>query len=83
MQKGFTKEIVDAVVAMTRKENESYEAYIERVGKNELARKVKMADLEDNMNIRRLPQITEDDLARLNNYVNAWRYLTSLYEKEC
>ncbi len=83
LQKGFTKEIVDAVVAITRKEDESYETYIERVGKNELARKVKMADLEDNMNIRRLPQITEDDLARLNNYVNAWRHLTSLYEKEC
>ena len=78
LQKGFTKEIVDAVVAITKKENESYESFIERVGKNKMAREVKIADLEDNMNIRRLPKITEEDMVRLNKYLEAWRYLLSL-----
>lgn len=78
LQKSFTKEIVDAVVAITKKENESYESFIERVGKNKMAREVKIADLEDNMNIRRLPKITEEDMVRLNKYLEAWRYLLSL-----
>lgn len=82
LQKGFTKEIVDAVVAITKKENESYESFIERVGKNKMAREVKIADLEDNMNIRRLPKITEEDMVRLNNYLSAWRYLISLKKEE-
>ena len=82
LQKGFTKEIVDAVVAITKKENESYESFIERVGKNKMAREVKIADLEDNMNIRRLPRISEEDMVRLNNYLTAWRYLISLKKEE-
>lgn len=82
LQKGFTKEIVDAVVAITKKENESYESFIERVGKNKMAREVKIADLEDNMNIRRLPRISEEDMVRLNNYLSAWRYLISLKKEE-
>ncbi len=82
LQKGFTKEIVDAVVAITKKENESYESFIERVGKNKMAREVKIADLEDNMNIRRLPRISEEDMVRLNNYLSAWRYLISLEKEE-
>jgi hypothetical protein len=82
LQKGFSKEIVDAVVAITKKENESYESFIERVGKNKMAREVKIADLEDNMNIRRLPRISEEDMVRLNNYLVAWRYLISFKKEE-
>jgi (p)ppGpp synthase/HD superfamily hydrolase len=46
----FGKEISDAVDAITRRENEKYlEEYIPRVYKNELARSVKIADLEENI----------------------------------
>ena len=47
-----------------------------------MAREVKIADLEDNMNIRRLPRISEEDMVRLNNYLTAWRYLISLKKEE-
>jgi hypothetical protein len=44
----FGERIVNAVVALTREPTQSYEEYIERVYRNELARKVKLADLRDN-----------------------------------
>lgn len=46
---GFSGDIVEAVVALTRKEGEAYSAYIDRVAGNELAACVKAADLRDNL----------------------------------
>jgi hypothetical protein len=37
---------------------------------------VKIADLEDNMDIRRLNVLTEGDMVCLNKHLKAWRYLT-------
>jgi len=78
LSEGFTPEIVDAVVAMSHKKGDSYEQFIEQVAKNELATMVKLSDLEDNMNIFRLPEITEDDRLRLNKYLKAHRRLMTL-----
>lgn len=36
------------------RKRESYEDFIERVAVNSLARRVKLADLEDNLNVHRL-----------------------------
>ena len=41
-----------------------------------IALRVKIADLEDNMDIRRFDELTERDLDRLNKYLKAWRDLT-------
>lgn len=65
---GFTQEVVDAVEALTKRAGESYEAFIERVAANPLARRVKRADLADNLDLGRLPVVTEADLARLARY---------------
>lgn len=46
---GFSKQIVDAVDAITHRDYESYISYILRVRANELACWVKMADILDNM----------------------------------
>jgi hypothetical protein len=35
-----------------------------------------MADLEDNMNLKRLSEITVKDMARLEKYHRAWLSLT-------
>ena len=43
---------------------------------NPIAQKVKIADIEDNMDIRRFNVLTEEDLKRLNKYLDAWRHLT-------
>jgi len=39
---------------------------------NAIASKVKLADLEDNMDIRRLSTLTEKDAERLHKYHRAW-----------
>lgn len=74
-EEGFTEEIVEAVLAVTRREGEDYEAYVRRAAQNELGRIVKLADLEDNMDIRRLPELTDRDVERLRKYLRAWRGL--------
>ena len=76
-KEGFREEIVDAVLAVTRREGEDYDDYVRRAAQNELSRMVKRADLEDNMDIRRLPELTDRDVERLRKYLRAWRYLSS------
>ena len=74
-EEGFTEEIVEAVLAMTRREGEEYDDYVRRAAQNELGRMVKRADLEDNMDIRRLPELTDHDVERLRKYLRAWQYI--------
>lgn len=74
---GFTERIVHAVDALTRREDESYESLINRAAGNPIARQVKLADLEDNMDIRRMNSIGEADRERLNRYRRAYEQLQS------
>ena len=46
---GFDNEIVDAVLAVTRVKGESYKDFIHRAMGNEIGKKVKRADIEDNL----------------------------------
>lgn len=78
LSEGFPRNIVDAILSVTRNEDESYDDFIKRCRLNPIGRQVKIHDLEDNMDITRLSQITEKDLPRLNKYLKAHRYLTSL-----
>ena len=73
---GFSEEVLQAVECLTHRLGESYDEFITRVQTNAIARQVKLADLEDNMNIRRMAEITPKDLARLEKYHCAWRALT-------
>ncbi len=69
---GYSEEVVAAVELLSRRPEDSYEQFIERVLPNSIARKVKRADLEDNMELRRLPTVTAKDLERLARYRSAW-----------
>ena len=73
---GFNEEVLQAVECLTHRLGESYDEFVARVQTNAIARQVKLADLEDNMNIRRMAEITPKDLARLEKYHRAWRTLT-------
>lgn len=68
---GFSESIVSAVDALTRRENETYGEFVQRVSKNPLASRVKIADLTDNMDIKRLSSISDEDLIRLRKYHDA------------
>ncbi len=75
-REGFPKEVLAALDCLTHREGESYEEYIDRISQNPLAVEVKLADLEDNMDITRLPApLTEKDWQRLQKYRLAWERL--------
>lgn len=69
----FTDRIVDRVVILTKSKFEPYEDYIERVTKDNWACLVKKADLEDNMDLTRLPEITQKDIDRVKKYHKAYQ----------
>jgi (p)ppGpp synthase/HD superfamily hydrolase len=72
---GYPEGVLAALDALTRREGETYEAFIERLRPDPLARRVKLADLEDNMDVRRLTQVTPEDTERLARYRAAWARL--------
>ena len=74
----FSDYICDAVICLTKKKHETYLDYLERVKSNNIAVEVKIADLEDNMDIKRLKEITDKDIVRIRKYHKAWVELTSL-----
>ena len=71
----FSDKILDAVEAITRHDGESKTSYIKRVKKNPLATRVKLNDLEDDMNIRRFPKFKKKDFKRLRKYSRIYRDL--------
>jgi hypothetical protein len=75
---GIPAAVVSALEALTRQLDESYEDFVERLGENPLARAVKLLDLQDNLNVQRLPALKKDDLMRLGRYHRALQYLRSL-----
>ncbi len=56
----FSGEIVDAVVTLTHAEDESLDAYYQRIRSNPLALRVKLADIHDNLEPWRLAALSED-----------------------
>ena len=77
-QAGFAEEVVQAVECLTHRDHETYEEFIARVRTNAIAGKVKLADLEDNMDMRRLSALTEQDTQRLHKYHRAWLALRQI-----
>ena len=73
----FGQRIADAVNALTRKQDETYEMFIERVRLDDLARIVKLADLEHNMDLSRIQNPGETDLRRVEKYRRAHERLVS------
>lgn len=69
-REGFTADIIDAVVALTKQDGEPYDALIRRAAGNPIARRVKLADREDNMDPSRLRHASDGD-ERLVRYRRA------------
>ena len=79
-REGFDDEIIQAVDHLTRDEEhgETYDDFIKRVSKNKLATRVKLADLEDNMDVTRLGALTQKDYTRVDKYKKAWNQLSDI-----
>ena len=76
-EEGFSAEVIAALRCVTKlSEDEPYDKFIARVKRNPLAVAVKLNDLSDNMDIRRLPYISDKDVKRLKKYLRAYKQLT-------
>jgi len=73
---GFTEQVIEALDGVTRRPDETYQEFVNRSQCNPISCQVKLADLEDNMDIRRLSTLpTEKDWERLKRYRQAWEQL--------
>ena len=73
---GYREEIVTAIDHLSRRDDESYEQFIQRIKPNPLAVRVKLGDLRDNMDLRRNATLDEKALERFQRYRKAWFELT-------
>jgi hypothetical protein len=70
-EEGYPEEVLRALDSVTRRDGERYEDYVDRAAADPIGRQVKLADLEDNMDPRRLanpPHPTPEESARLAKY---------------
>lgn len=77
IKRGFSKEIVNSLKLISRKSNESYGVYINRIANSgdNRAMHVKIADLTHNLDISRIPHPTQYDFDRMKKYKKALRVL--------
>jgi len=80
---GFSPAIVEAVGLLSRSDDETYEAFVERIagakGKaGDTARRVKLLDLEDNMNVSRLADLSDKNVEQLKRYQKAHKRLSDV-----
>jgi guanosine-3',5'-bis(diphosphate) 3'-pyrophosphohydrolase len=80
---GFTPDIIDAIDAITKRPDENYETYLNRVMSNQIALRVKIADMHDNLDISRISHPTEKDIKRIEKYTQIYpRLVIALHASE-
>ena len=79
---GFPPKIITALDCLTRRPEETYDQFLDRVLTNSLATHVKRYDLEDNMTLTRLQHLSEKDLQRLQRYHKAHQRVMHQIQKE-
>ena len=78
-EEGFEDSVIQSLRCVTKySEEEDYQEFIKRAATNKIATKVKMADIEDNLDLSRLGTLTEKDLTRIEKYKKALKYLKAL-----
>ena len=75
---GYPEELLAALDSVTRRSSEDYEEFVARSAENDIGRRVKLADLADNMDLRRLPEVRDSDTSRLERYQRAWQSLMAI-----
>ena len=68
---GFSEAILEALRSVTVVEGEAYEDFILRACENPVGRRVKIADVTDNMDLRRISEPTDRDMQRMKKYRKA------------
>ena len=81
-EEGFSSDILKALDAISRHDDETYEEYIDRVITEDLAIRVKLHDLKDNMNRDRILYPSDTDLKRYEKYKKTYARLIMIMEKK-
>ena len=75
---GFSIEVIEALKSVTKNsDNEDYDSFIQRAMQNPIGRKVKIADLRDNLDVTRIAELGDKDLQRINKYKKALKILSA------
>jgi (p)ppGpp synthase/HD superfamily hydrolase len=74
---GFPGYILEALDSVTRRDDETYEAFVARAARNPIGRHVKYADLQDNADLSRIAAPTAADIARTEKYHRAMAQLSA------
>ena len=75
---GFSVEVIGALKSVTKEsEDEDYDLFIQRAMRNPIGRKVKIADLRDNLDVNRISDITDTDVKRIYKYKRALKFLST------
>ena len=77
-EEGFNNNIIEALMYLTHDKDKSYEDYIHLLSFNEIAKAVKLRDLEHNSKITRLKGLRSKDLERIQKYHRAYTYLLNV-----
>ena len=75
IRKGFSKRVVDAVQCLTKPDGADYFDYVRKVKENPIAAQVKKNDLKHNMDLKRIPKVTQKDRDRVLKYQKALEIL--------
>ncbi len=77
-EQGIPSRVVAVVDTLTRRAGETYDDYLRRVEADPRAWRIKLADLTDNMDLRRVPQLADEVEVRLRRYHSAYRRIATL-----
>ena len=72
---GINDNCIEAIKYLTHDKNISYDEYIKNIKSFELARKVKINDLKNNLDLSRIDNITDNDIKRNKKYQKYLEYL--------
>jgi (p)ppGpp synthase/HD superfamily hydrolase len=84
-REGFSRAVVASVALMTHHDDVSYADYVVALKKHKLARRVKIADLSDNADLRHVdmrPTKFKKDRMRATRYILSYRFLTDMLDEK-
>ena len=81
-KEGFSEEVITVLDCLTKHYGENYEDFIDRVLDNDIACRVKLSDLKDNLDLTRIENPTEKDYDRIKKYEKAVERIKEKSKKE-
>lgn len=79
---GFPDHVLTALASVTKRDGESYDAFVRRAAADPIGRRVKLADLRDNSDLTRIAAPTARDVERIEKYRRAIVFIEAFERNE-